>query len=1348
MRGASGGTFEAFLIYWSQWDSPMIRSRRRGLIALLLFTWQASVLTPGSVAALEAESWNFGESQRVAQATMPNAMEIPPDVQGWFDEMVVQADKGNGAEALRMHERVMAWVQANLPEKHVFRARVMVMYGYLLNSMGKSQEALVPTQDGAQILRGLLKNSKEPQNEAEITRQFLVMALMVLGDIHAEYHKPNLALYAYKEALFNYQELLKEDPTVQGDMVNVQIALAITHAKLEQKPQAQAMLQKTLSILRASDKSDPDQLNSLIDSLARIQDAYAELGQSQQALDISQERLSVLRESAEFDPEQNEPFTDSLIAIAEHFAIQSETKKSEPLYREALIVLEKNLPDLREAAKADPAKREVLAKSLGKLSKSRLGLGQSNQALAPAQEAVKTYRILAEIDPDKREELTQALLDLAEISYQLRQFENALARTQEAVKEARSLVATRPKKRTVLASALVALDDRQSQLGRSSQRLIAVQEAVKIFREDAKNDPQSLESLASTLLFNQANTNSELGKLQDALAAAEEGVQTVRKMPNHISKKLLLPMGLAMLTLIHAQLGQFKEASLTGHEALQLTKGLEKSFLLRGELSAIVLVALGYQYSLAGKRQQALATTKEAMSLRREHQTLNDRLQVLYSLTLGMTAYHYTNLGQQEEALSAALESIDALRILSAKDPSHKETLASSLDTLALIKYRMGQHNDVLRISDESLKIYQERAQSNSAIMSDAAPLLSLAGQAHQALGHSKKALESLSLAIKLLREPSITDVTMRIELARALYITGYVFLTDGQPNQAIVFAREALETSRELAKGTHEILDLLSASATLVALLSLRQGQPVTAIPLLREAVSSEVRFLQEQLPLMPEGRRQALVDTLGRRWEIPYSLALQGEAGASVALYTRLNRRGPLQDIERRQALISRSSGATQTLTTRLSILNGQISNPTLSVQARQNALAESERLQEELHRQLPALQPRLVEIAEVARQLPADGVLLEFQRFSPYNAAKPEKEAWGKPRYMALVLDRRGSVRAVDLGEADGLDQTIASALDRTRLQQPGADRAWALVAEKVFSPLRGTLEGKRQLLVSPDGQLHRVPFSALAVLAGNSPTLPTTLTLQTIDSGRDLVPIAGKVPPTTAPVVIANPATIGWAPLVRAANEGQSVASTLGAQLYLGKAATVALLERTRGPRILHVAGHGYFDPQASGDPLLASGLALAGADKARQPSKPPKPSATGASSAPEALPTDDGYLTAKEAARLQLDGTTLVVLSACESGLGSERTGEGLFGLRRALTVAGARGTLLSLWKVPEHASETFMNRFYAQLRQGIPPAEAVRRVQAEFRAQPRIDGWSDPFYWAGWQYSGLPDPTP
>ncbi|MFM7641521.1 MAG: tetratricopeptide repeat protein, partial [Cyanobium sp.] len=135
----------------------MIRSSRRGLIALLLLPWQAVVFTPGVVAALEAASLPLGDGQHIAQTTMPMSKEIPADVQGWFDAMKEQADKGNGAEALRMHERVMAWARANLPEKHVFRARVMVRYGYVLASMEKHQEALAPTLDGSQMLRVLSK---------------------------------------------------------------------------------------------------------------------------------------------------------------------------------------------------------------------------------------------------------------------------------------------------------------------------------------------------------------------------------------------------------------------------------------------------------------------------------------------------------------------------------------------------------------------------------------------------------------------------------------------------------------------------------------------------------------------------------------------------------------------------------------------------------------------------------------------------------------------------------------------------------------------------------------------------------------------------------------------------------------------------------------------------------------------------------------------------------------------------------------------------------------------------------------------------------------------------------------
>ena len=452
-----------------------------------------------------------------------------------------------------------------------------------------------------------------------------------------------------------------------------------------------------------------------------------------------------------------------------------------------------------------------------------------------------------------------------------------------------------------------------------------------------------------------------------------------------------------------------------------------------------------------------------------------------------------------------------------------------------------------------------------------------------------------------------------------------------------------------------------------------------------------------------------------------------------------------------------MARATGASRQQLDRLQALTAELANPSLPEAKRQQARDETEQLQRQLFLQLPALQPRLVEIAQVARGLLRDGVLVEFQRNFPYDPRRPSGQEWAAPRYLALVLTASGKVQAVDLGEADPLEQAIATALDRTRRQDPGASQAWALVAEKVFAPLQSPIQGAGHVLISPDAELHRVPFSALAVLAGNSRALPEQATLQTIGSGRDLVPRAGEQQSKpTAPLVLANPTTTGWAVLARADSEGRTVSSSLGVPPRLGSAASVAALEQARGPRIVHVAAHGYFNPQDSqttttnDDPLLASGLVLAGADKAQQPgqqrpSPAPDPGATPRLAHTPKPPGDDGYLTAKEAARLQLEGTELVVLSACETGRGSYLTGEGLFGLQRALTMAGARGTLLSLWKVPEHAAETFMARLYGLLRQGMGPAEAVRQVQREFRTQPRLDGWSDPYYWAGWQYSGPPD---
>jgi tetratricopeptide (TPR) repeat protein len=179
------------------------------------------------------------------------------------------------------------------------------------------------------------------------------------------------------------------------------------------------------------------------------------------------------------------------------------------------------------------------------------------------------------------------------------------------------------------------------------------------------------------------------------------------------------------------------------------------------------------------------------------------------------------------------------------------------------------------------------------------------------------------------------------------------------------------------------------------------------------------------------------------------------------------------------------------------------------------------------------------------------------------------------------------------------------------------------------------------------------------------------------------------------------------------------EGERIARRLGVQPLLDGAALEGRLKACRSPRILHLATHGFFlpdqprDPNQLGrnleligvgdtpglgrlsgpgmeNPMLRSGLALAGANTFLRGAAPP----------PEA---EDGLLTAEDVAGLDLLDTELVVLSACETGLGAVHVGEGVFGLRRAFTVAGAKTLVMSLWKVPDLATAFLMDRFYDNL---------------------------------------------
>lgn len=149
-----------------------------------------------------------------------------------------------------------------------------------------------------------------------------------------------------------------------------------------------------------------------------------------------------------------------------------------------------------------------------------------------------------------------------------------------------------------------------------------------------------------------------------------------------------------------------------------------------------------------------------------------------------------------------------------------------------------------------------------------------------------------------------------------------------------------------------------------------------------------------------------------------------------------------------------------------------------------------------------------------------------------------------------------------------------------------------------------------------------------------------------------------------------------------------------------------------------PRVLHIATHGFFnsDSLSLQNPLIRSGLMLTGAGQTLQGKKDDT--------------HDDGILTAYEAMNLNLDNTDLVVLSACETGLGDVRNGEGVYGLQRAFKVAGAKTLVMSLWKVNDDATQELMVEFYQAWLTSGDKVKSFRAAQQKLKTK-----YKTPYYW-------------
>jgi CHAT domain-containing protein/tetratricopeptide (TPR) repeat protein len=409
-------------------------------------------------------------------------------------------------------------------------------------------------------------------------------------------------------------------------------------------------------------------------------------------------------------------------------------------------------------------------------------------------------------------------------------------------------------------------------------------------------------------------------------------------------------------------------------------------------------------------------------------------------------------------------------------------------------------------------------------------------------------------------------------------------------------------------------------------------------------------------------------------------------------------------------------------------------------------------------------------------------------------------------GVPSYVGFVLRPSTAPAMVSLGPAEVIDTLVRkwrSAVIEVVAQSPATQGAplqssravGARLRRLVWDPLLDHLHGIERVFIVPDGSLSLVPFAALPT-GQRSYLLETGPMIHYLSAERDVVPVPastrtsiglfalggpsfddsslfrGGTRPVASPMPSSGSAILGGAappcggfqsitfqPLAGTRVELRDLSAVWHAdpfneepaRVLVGREASETAFKRDApGHRVLHLATHGFFlngecafgptrtrgvgglatarPTTGAENPLRLSGLALAGANRRAQ-ARPDE---------------DDGILTAEEVAMLDLQGVEWAVLSACDTGVGEVRAGEGVFGLRRAFQVAGARTVIMSLWSVDDRATRDWMRALYeGRFQRNLSTADAVHQASLTVLRDRRARGLSThPFYWAAFVAAG------
>jgi CHAT domain-containing protein/Flp pilus assembly protein TadD len=832
------------------------------------------------------------------------------------------------------------------------------------------------------------------------------------------------------------------------------------------------------------------------------------------------------------------------------------------------------------------------------------------------------------------------------------------------------------------------------------------------------------------------------------------------------------------LALLYESQGRYEEAEPLILRALEIHEGelganhpdtaqslnnLAELYRVQGryeEAEPLMLRALDIWESELGANHPNTATTLNNLALLYESQGRYEEAEPLYrraldireselganhpntALSLNNLAELYRVQGRYEEAEPLILR---ALEIHEGELGANHPDTALSLNNLAELYESQGRYEDAEPLLRRALDIWKSELGTNhpktATSLSNLAGLYQSQGRYEDAEPLYRRALDIKESELGANHPDTATSLNNLAELYRV----------QGRYEEAEPLILRALDIWESELGANHPNT---ATSLNNLAVLSWNQGRYEEALAYLKQGITTEESVLQRNLVGGSDANKRDYLATMAETLDASITLSLRdlpdNSQATQLALSTIIQRKGRILDLFTNLRSQFNDDPETLDLFNELKTVTSQLTAltynppPTLSPETlrtqRQNLETRFQELEDTLSRRSRdfANLTASPSVSDLQAALPTNTALVEFIRY----------QTAGQQHYAAYILHPDGRINGIDLGSAEKIDQTaehFSAALNDPNTPKGQVKTTGNDLEQLIIAPIRQHLGDTTTLFLSPDGALNQIPFEALVDESGNY--LVEHYQFRYLTSGRDLMRLTHEGSPINSAALVGDP-TYGVAGtqiaqadtrsidfenrifprLPGTQQEVEQIAALLpNASLYTESNATeLAIKTAVAQPDpigILHIATHGFFEPASETEnPLLSSGLILAGA-------------AAGGQSGTD----QDGILSALEVTGLELSNTQLVVLSACQTGLGEASTGEGLYGLRRALVLAGARSQVISLWKVDDTATQKLMVDYYNRLIAGTPRDEALRATQRAFIADPE---YSHPYYWAAFIASG------